>query len=502
MAERSHLTQIYQNYFDSTDVRSRESTASLEAQLLNLAAASQEDLVLRVARETTQTIQTVPLNLDNFGVYYSSTVPQAFLTGPDQTTFNSVVADLNGTQITLTLYDDTLPIPSRILVNGSNTIAIANPQMFEITGSGDDQAQIYTVQYVEPGSFPIENKLTLWVDQVGLNQLNITLTIIGETAPQPAWASERRKTTEVLTITGEGYAITRHRWALIDKIGIRGLPTGVRLRGWSMPFNLPAVIDTARQYTTPEDRDVLYDRYWSIDSDNKFINEMFMAEGFTGLETVNTYATPELINDIAIEPFTYGIFIASGTKLYYGDRREYQADMTETGLAIEPLFGLQVVPDNTQTGGTKYVILSGTPYASANNIFQYRYTVNGTNSILPDGSLGPINAGWRGGAPQPVSFALLTTGDYQFRLEMQDSSGITTFDVVPYKNASFTSLKSIDLSAFIDIIKSIAYDSYGTLWVWNGAFAIPLDIHYDGYVFDADSKTIFVTEPFDSLQIS
>jgi hypothetical protein len=498
--KRSHTTQVLQNYFDPTDRRSRESSTSLEAQLLNLAANPLEDLDLRITRENAQSLQTVPVNIDNGGVYYSGRVPQAFLTGPDQTTFTSVVGQSGATQRTLVPYDDRLPTPSRVEVG--TPVALSNPVMFTLVGSGDDRLLEFTVQYAAPGKFPIPNKLSLWVDQIGLDSVSVTLTIVGEVAPQPAWFAERRKTTEVLTLNGEGYFSTRNRWAVIDKIAVRGLPLGVRLRGLSMPFNLPATPDQQRPLTTPEDRDLTFARYWQISSDENLLKEMYRAGGFTGLEAYRTYLMNDSLIDLAVEPNTYGMYAISSSTLYYFDRREDLPTMVGTGLSAEPLFGLQVLPDPMRTGPVRFVVLSGVPYASANEIFQYRYTVNGVNSILPDGSLGAMDRGWRGGAPQPVSFPLQNIGDYTFQLELQDGNGTTTIDVVTYNNAAATPLKSLDLTNLIDVPTGIAFDSYGTLWVWNGSYAIPIVIHYDAYVFDADTQTIFLTDPYDNVQVS
>lgn len=502
MAHRSHITQILQNYFDSADRRSRESPTSIEIQLLNLAGVSLEDLNFRLYRETSQTLQNTPSNIDNRGVYYSSTVPDDLIKDQNQTSFTSVVGSNNGNLTTLSVYDDKLPIPSRIEVDQDNLAVFTDPLLFTAIGSGDNLSQIYTVQHVIPGIFPVPNKLTLLIDQLGFNQIFVSLTITGETVPQPAWITEQRKTTETLLITNEGVSISRNRWSLIDKITIHNLPIGVRLRGWSMPFNLPIVPDISRPYTTPEDRDVLYSRYWQLSNSDRLLYEMYRAGGLTGLEVVNSYLLTGQMVDVAVEPFTNGLFLAASNKLYYADRREYQANLKNTGLTSEPLYGLQVSLDTSKAGPTRYVNLSGIPYANAGNIFNHRYTINGANSILANGALGPITSGWKGGPPVPISFAMLETGDYEFRLEMQDGNGNTTFDVVPYHNSSFTALKSIDVSGIIDIIKGVAFDSYGKLWIWNGRFAMPLIIHYDGYIFDPDSKTIFVTDKFESLQIS
>ncbi len=510
MTQRSHKTQVLQNYFDITDVRTRYNPTALEVQMLNLAGVELGDLDLRSNRELNQTLQTVPIGIDNLGVYYSSTVPSSLLTGPDQTSFNSVVGLLGSNHITLSQYDDTLPIPSRVEVDPSGPVVMSSPMMFTIVGQGDDQSQTYAVQYVSPGALPIPNKLTVWLDQVGANLLNVILTITGIVAPQPAWIDERVTTTEVLTLTTEGLGLTVNRWAFISSIAIRNLPIGVRLRGWSMPFNLPACLDTGRPYTSPDDRDITYSRYWQIDNANVLLHEAYMVGNFNGLEDVNTYSLSDIMVDVAVEPYTNGMYIASNGKLYYVDRREYQPDLSTTGLTVEPLYGLQITPDLIKTGSTRYVVLSAQPYGNYAQAFNYRYTVivGGSASlrilysILPDGSLGPADAGWRQGTPQPVSFALTSAGDYEFRLEMQDLNGVTYYDVLPWRNFEQVPLKTIDMTSLVDSIQGLAFDSYGQLWVWNGAYAIPLKIHYDGYVLDADTATIYVTEPYTSLQIS
>lgn len=503
MPNRSHITQIMQNYFDHTDVRARKNPTSIEAQLLNLAGFQLEALDLRITRENNLFLQNVPVNIDNRGIYYGGIVPSSMLTGPVQTTFNNVVGRLGSTDMVLTPYDDTLPVPSRILVDSTTKpVPMLNPVIMDVVGAGDDISNTYAVQYATPGILPVPNKLTFWLDQIGLHIINATVTVTGQTYPQPAWVNEQKSTTELLTINNEGSAYTINRWASVTSIAVRNLPVGVRLRAWSLPFNLPAAADLARPYVTPEDRRVLYSRYWQIDNTNGWLNEMYEPGGFTELEVVNSYKLNNQMIDVAVEPSTNGLYLASGNTLYYGDRREYQPSLLQTGLAVEPLYGLQVSRDISKYGPTSYVLLQGTPYASAGSIAQYRYTVDDTNSILPNGALGPINAGWRKTAPQTVSFPLTSVRDYNFKLECQDTNGIITHDVLPFRNAQFTSLSTISLTNLVDVIKGIAFDSYGKLWVWNGRFAIQLNIAYDGYVFDSNTAKIYVTEPFNSLQIS
>lgn len=503
MPTKSHTTQVMQNYFDWTDTRARKNPTSLENQLLNMAAVELEDLDLRSFRESAQTLNTVPTNIDNGGVYYSSPVPNALLTGDPAQTVVSYVFGITGSDIIqLSPYKDTLPVPTRVSINSASIVPLVDPIMFTCIGSGDSQARVWTVQYVFPGDFPTPNVLTLWVDQIGLNLSNVILTIIGEVFPQPAWSAERNLTTEVLKLQGEGVGVTTNRWSTIHQITVRGLPLDARLRGWSLPFNLPAVPDFARPFSIPQDRLITYERFWQIDNENSLLREMY-EYGFSGLVTYNSYQITDPLRDVAVEPNTYGMYAVSNTTLYYMDRREIMPNCAGTGLTTEPLFGLQVYPDITKEDNpVRYVVLSGVPYAKAGAVFQYRYTVNDANCILPNGALGSIHAGWQVGAPVPVSVPLLQNGDYKFKLQTQDINGVTAFDVVPWRNSSLSPFASIDITDIIDVAKGLTFDSYGKLWVWDGYFAIPLSIHHDAYILDTDSSSIFVTDTYSSLQFS
>jgi len=497
MINRAWNTQIMQNYFDPTDVRSRANPVSLEAQLLNMPAVELDDLDLRTARELAQFLQTVPVNIDSRGVYYAGRVPDSLITS-DNGQFHSVVGIIGSKNITLTKYDDRLQPPTRI--EAGTPVAMSQPKIFELIGAGDDTTQTYAVQYAYPGTLNIPNKVQMWLDQTGSNFLAISVTITGETFPQPAWVAERRKSSEVVTINRQGYVESRNRWAVIDKVAVRNLPTGARLRGWNMPFGMPAAWDS-RPFTTVDNRDVTFDRYWQISNSDASLKEMYMGPELSGLETSVSYLLPDAMIDVAVEPNTNGIVVVSDSTLYYGDRREVLPDVTKTGIQAEPLYGLEVYPDETVDSITKYVILSGTPYANSGRISQYRYTLNDQNCILPDGALGPINGGWREGAPVPVSFPLLSIGDYQFKLEMQDGDGVLTYDVRPYRNPAFTPLSQVDISNLVSSIQAIGYDSYGKLWIWDGYFAVPMIIHYDAYVFDSSNGYLYTTDNYDSIQI-
>lgn len=502
---KSHYLQVMMNYFDHSDVRSRQNTTSLENQLLNMTAVELEDLNLRAFRESAQTLETVPTNIDNNGIYFGAQLPQSLLPQDTPPTFTSVVGFNGSSSTQLSLYDDTLPIPSRISLDSTRSVPLSDPILFTLTGDGDTQALVWTVQYAfssnTVNTFPIPNVLSIWVDGLTIYQSNITLTIVGEIHPQPAWVKERHTTTEILQMSGEGFAQTVNRWSNIHQIAVRGLPSGVRLRGYSIPFNLPAVPDLARPFTTYQDRQLLFNRYWQIDNIDVLLKEMYDYTAFAGMLIHQSYVLNDFLLDVAVEPNTNGMFAISNTTLYYTDRREVMPNLTGTGLMQEPFYGLSVIYDYTKNTPTRYAMLSGVEYATASSLYQHRYTVNGTHSILPNGALGPINAGWRLGPPAPVSVPMLQSGDYTFQLEQQDINGTTVVDVVPWHNPEFTPLASIDITDLVDTVQGMAFDNYGTLWLWNGTFIVPVVIHYDAYVFDAVSQMIFATDPYDALLV-
>jgi len=508
MAFRSYKSQEMQNYFDHADVRSRENPFSLEAQLLNLAAVPIENLMLRISRELNQTLH-VPTNIDNGGVYYGARIPKSLITSDTQDSLNSVIGYRNNTSTNLSVYDDTLPVPAGVRVDGSVApVPLPNPLMFTVIGEGVGLTQSYATQTVNPGEFPIPNVLTLWMDQIGFTATTVKVSITGEVYPQPAWVVERTKTVENLILTKEGIATTRNRWSSIDSIIVRNLPVGIRLRGWSIPFNLPAAPDQAMPFVDPSYRDILYPRYWQISNSESLLYEMFMAAGYSGLTPCNSHAISDTLVDVTVEPNTYGVYAASGNKIYYADRREVQPNLIGTGISMEPPYGLRVDLDQAKLGPTRYAILSSVPFANSANLFQARFIMkdpSGTQwAILPDGSLAPFmkDAGWREVPTRSVTIPMLQTGDYSFTIQCQDLNGVLTYDTIPYHNSIFTPLASIDISNVVDNVQGMTFDSYGTLWVWTGEFALAMKIVYNGYVLDTASATIYTTEQWDSLTVS
>lgn len=508
MANRSHITQEMANYFDWSDVRAREIPYTMESQLLNLAAFELEDLGVRTVREENQSLTTVPTNIDNEGVYFGAALPPGLITTTGQQTLTSVVGHVGMTSTTLTPYVDTLPVPSRVQVDTTiDPIPFTNPILFTFNGIGTALPPSTATQYFNTVTeLPIPNQLTFWITDTNINQFGISILITGETAPRPVWVKQRHIDTEVLSITSQGATKSINRWAVINSISVKGLPVGGRVACYTMSFAIPGVSDTARPYTHPAYRKVLFDRYWTIVPE--FLQEVYMSE-FSGLEYVQSYHITDPLIDTAVEPNTSGLFAVSANTLYYIDRREpMPVNLASMALTTEPLYGLQACYDITKPGPTRYVQLTAVAYANFANMFQYRYLMTDPTDtqycILPNGAITPYSAsaGWRQTPPTTLSFPCVMDGEYLFQLQCQDLTGKLTYDSAPYLNLALSASASFNISGTIDVVKGIAYDSYGQLWVWNGLFAIPLRVHYDGYVLDSVNQIIYTTEQYDSLVIS
>jgi hypothetical protein len=496
---RSHRVQELLNYFDLNDLRIRKHPYSIDAQLLNLAATGYDDINIRHSRELKQNLMSVPTEIDNNGVYYQLTIP-------DGVQFDTVVGHIGTTDYVLTQYDDVLPVPKLLRFSPSQqSVPFTNPIMFTIVGTGDTVRQEYRpIVLTDLGSLVIPNTLTFWTDNTSLSVLSVDLLIEGETHPRPAWYKQRKKTTEVVTISGVGAATTKKRWSVIDKITVRGLPAGAKITCYSMPFGLPAVKDDARPYIHQDDRDRLYERYWQISNSEGLLKEMYRASGLSGLEYAQSYSTVEDLIDVAVQPDTFGLVIVSKSHLYYIDRREPWPDnLASTALTKEPLYGISVEYDVTRPGKTRFVTVTPVPFAGADTLFKYRYLVTTPTQnliILPDGSTCP-NApsfGWRTGAPQVVTFPCLEIGTHTFSIECVSSDGVFT-DKFPYPNLSMDLLASFNLDT--NSISGVAYDSYGQLWIWTGTIAVPVNLTPASYVYDEANKHIYTTIQLDSVDV-
>ena len=76
---------------------------------------------------------------------------------------------------------------------------------------------------------------------------------------------------------------------------------------------------------------------------------------------------------MAVEPDTYGLLVSVGTLLYYADRREpLPAKLEETGLAEEPLWGLDCRYDIGRPGSVRFLAVRPVAYAGAAEMSVWR----------------------------------------------------------------------------------------------------------------------------------
>ena len=512
---RSHRTQVLLNYFDITDRRVREEPYTIDAQLLNTAAIALDDSQQRIAREiASRTLATCPTGIDNRGVYYMVKLPSDFPLAPGQTLLNQVIGTITSgstsQNIAIQPYDDRLPVPTGYIADSSQAqVSMTCPVLFDVTGSGDSTVSIWNPQNLGPFSLPIPNILTFWIEGVQGSQISLSIFVQGEEYPLPVWADQQEGASETITASNEGVFTGIKTWQNISSIIVRGLPAGVRLRCWQMPFNLPAVPDSTRPYTHPIFRDTLFDRYWLISTGENLLKELYMMDNFSTLEYIQSYAMTTPLGAIAVEPNTWGILGAAGTSLIYWDRREpLPGQLSAPAMTSEPLYGLNVKYDISKPGSTRHAILLPVPYGSASTASNWRYLVMTPDGnfqvLLPDGTLVAYSgsAGWQSGtlsAPAPVSLALTMIGTYVLMLECMGNGQTATADEVPYPNLATPVINTYDLSSIVPAIQGIAYDVMGRLWVWTGCNAVAIKPRYDGYILDPNSLAIYLTDTYDSV---
>ena len=503
---RSHLTQTFLNYFDETDSRVRELPYTLDAQLLNSMATGLEDNALRLDRELRgRFLARVPLNLDNRGVYYSLRIP-AGVTLPQDSSGVLLPPTLvegrsaGGSWVTLTEYNDQLPVPSSLVVDDSMPpVRLSDPVLCTLTGTGNPQTVL--------PALPLSNRLTFWLDDLGAESPQVVIRIEGESFPRSAWVAQRQKSSELLTLSEEGPATSRIAWEVVDNIVVHGLPQDARLRCYALPAALEAVPDPARPFSHSGYRDEKFGRFWQLNG--QLLQETYFRNRFAGREYVQSYLLPRLAAAVAVEPNTYGLYVAAGTTVYYADRREPMPEkLDRTVLTEEPLWGLDVVYDTRRSGNIRYLEVRPMPYARSGELVQHRYLLQDpagvTYAISPEGSRLQFrgSAGWRRGTPLPLSLPLVQPGTYLVTLETMDHANQVTRDVFPYPNLSLAPLATFDLSDKVPNIQGLAFDSWERLWVWTGSFALPLVPRYGGYIFDAESRTLYLTDSYAEVRIS
>lgn len=504
----SHRTQVLLNYFDSADQRIREQPYTIDAQLLNTAAIALDDNEQRVGREVAASLlATCPTGLDNQGVYYAVKLDPDFLLSSGQTTLTQILGTRGSQQVTLSPYDDRLPIPSWYEEDLTRTrTPLSDPLLFDITGTGDTLTQVWNIQSQGPFNLAIPNRLTFWVENVGDTTLYLNIFVEGDEYPKPVWVDQQSGASETVTRSSEGQFSSQNIWQNISTVTVRGLPAGARLRCWQMPFNLPAVLDVARPFTHAGYRDTFFDRYWMISPEQNLLEEMFMMDNYSALEYVQSYAMNVPLNAICVEPQTWGLLGASGSTLLYWDRRTpLPNQLTVTALNQEPLCGVDVSYDITKPGAVRSILIRPVPYIP-DNIAQWRYLVQDPDGIvfvlLPDGSYVNYSggAGWQDGELPTLSLPLVKTGTYVITIECLGEDKTVTADSFPYPNFATPVDHVYDLSALLPGIQGIAYDSLQQLWVWTGDYAVPLRPHYDGYLLEADSRILYLTDTYDSVQ--
>lgn len=501
---QSIFLQQLLNYFDDQDIRIRENPVSLGAQLLNSAALQIEQLTRTLKLELgALTAANVPLNVDNAGVYQAVRVPLTFSLPNDNGVLlppSSIVGTLPNGNVTLVPYFDDLPIPTRVSVDSSiKNVAMSNPVIVDVTGTG-------STLVVNP-VMVLPNRLTFVIEGMGPTTSNVSIRITGELDPPAVWYQDVHLRTETLFISDDGVYSTSAVWSSLQSISITGLPSGCRLRCWNLPVNLPAEPDLDRQFTHFAYRDILYPRFWQLSG--LLLQETYKRSRFSGYEIVNPYLMLTPMVDVAVEPNTFGLFLTDGLNLHYIDRRTpLPSNLDQTGLVQEPLYGLNAYYDFTKPGANRWVQVQPVGGAKASQCTQYRYTVEDPNtnrSVLnPDGSFSTLTGGfgWVQGKPAPVSFPVTIAGTYTITLEMLDQQNNRTYDIFPYANLSTSILSTLDLASLVPSVQGIAFDAYQRLWVWTGSFAIPLKLMYDAYIFDPDTRTIFMTDSYSQIKIS
>jgi hypothetical protein len=499
----SHLTQTMQNYFDPKDVRPREGKYVLDAQLLNVAAQALELSDARFDRELKSTLLVdCPANIDNRGVYFQQGLQPGF-----DFTATHIVQTSNGSSLTtLAPYNDTLPVPNEITVDSRFApVPMADPNLFTLTGQGVASLQSWSAQRTSNLTPPMIGRINFWLAGEGFNQIKVVVRITGQLAPLPAWANKQSETSETLTITQFGVSRSKFAWATISQVMALNLPAGVTLTGQVGNFTLPAVLDISRPYTSAIARGIKFNRYWSYT--DGLLMEQYLASNYQGFRYIQSYASAP-INGVAVEPNTYGLFVAQGTTLLYLDRREpLPSNLNAPAISTEPYYGIDVSVDETQLGFLRYVLLRPIAYANSAQVSQYRYllqTPAGTTyALTPDGVLATYSstAGWRRGAPISLTIPLAQTGTYVITLQCTGSGNTILSDSFPYPNFALAPKAKFDLSSILPTIKGLSFDDRGRLWVWTGTYAIPLEITYNAYVLDASSQSIYLTDSVQGLVI-
>jgi hypothetical protein len=514
--KRSYLAQQFQNYFDIKDIRVRKQQNTLDALVLNAVAGPLEEHQLRLAREIEgRSLFRCPMNLDNLGVYYRVQIPPSFALNTDASGAllppASVIGISNGVASALLPFTDLLPVPNGITLDPARAPApCADPQLASLTFDGS----------YGPWTLPIPNRLSFFLNGAGELSPFINVIVTGYRYPTLPWATSLALSNESLTLRAEGFSVSLGTWGWIQSLQIIGLPAGAVLNVYAIAMTLPYILDSRRTYQRWDDRDTLYSRYWYLDGPT--LNESYyqgLDYGFVDLTTgqfpprITSSLTPGAWSDAAIEPHTYGMLgLGNGSPplLYYFDRREdLPGSLDSSALTVEPRYGLDVVLDPLQKVFRR-VTLFTQAYAGAPDTASYRFLVEFPNGKLfiyyydpkTSWTLSPYQDHfWTPGLPpEQLGFSLQSPGTYVFTLETTDGTTVT-LDNCPFNNLQLQPAVILPLPGLTAAI-GVGFDYKQQLWIWDGQALQPYIFNYLGYVFDPDSRSLYLTQNFDSIQLS
>jgi hypothetical protein len=503
--KRPYLLQALLNYFDDADVRVRESRNSLDAQLLGPLASALESVQMRLGREQASTDpRNCPLNIDNFGIYHKLQVPDTyeFAAAADGSILPPnirVFTDEKRWKI-IQQYDDFLPVPSGLEIAG-DPVPCRSLFIYELDGDGGLR------QESNLGTLAFPNRLYLRIENLGEGDTEVKIQIEGRIYPTTISLTDQPRSAETLTLVEENLAVTRHAWDTIDQITVWGLPTGATLRVAIAPAAFGMELETSRPVAHPAYRGLDFQRYWKLRGTH--LDESVFLNRFARFETLQSYLCAPAWSAFAIEPNTYGIFGVSGSNLIYVDRREPWPDnLNRSALHVEPFYNLNVVYQDTNSVTERRVELQPIQNSRSADCYRFRYTVEFPNgaafAVGLNGELTRLTsgAGWRSGTPKPISVALPESGSYRFTMGSSSMNGDVTEDIVVYHNPTLNSLWSADLSSLVPEIYALVFDRYQRLWIWTGESMIPLRFSYDSFVFDQDTRSVYLTNRYDQVELT
>lgn len=514
MNKRSHLTQRLQNYFDVEDVRVRELPYSLDAQILNAAAQSMEVHQLRYQREVDgRLLSSCPLGIDNQGIYYRVQLPNDFVLpvdGTGQALPPSMVTGYRHNFIyELKAFDDICFTPGGLDYDTSRApVALSSPLLGTIDG--------VDVGSLSPGVLPFPNRISFWTQDWGPQTQAVRVIITGEAWPRGLWPGAGRKSSESFIVTREGLSRSRNIWYSVDSILVYGLTEGASIKVYAIEMNLPAVPDPLRPYMLWNDRERQLDRYWSVTGTS--LRESYYensSRSFPDLPLIRSINCAVPVVDLAFEPFTFGAVAlqappgSTPTLLYFDRREPLPEQLAVSALTAEPNYGL-VVSLSDDGAVLPKAVIETQPYGNAGSELAHRFTIadpTGAEYIYFESpSLGWVLRPydpyfWVPGAPASgFDFPLTKTGTYVFKLETRDKAGAVLYDATPFLN------QALDLSAVFELdvpdAQGIGYDYAQRLWVWDGSFLQPFVMRYEAYVFDAASRCLYLTNTYDSVQVT